>query len=64
MVLLHHTQLEQSHSHKLTDRWLGPYKVIDATRNRDRGTYRFAELDGAELERLHSGDRLTKFAAR
>jgi hypothetical protein len=34
-VLLHDTKLEHSHSHKLSYRWTGPYKVIDATRKND-----------------------------
>ena len=32
MVLLHDTKLDVSHSHKLSNRWVGPYKVVDASR--------------------------------
>ena len=64
LVLLHDTRLDGSHSHKLSDRWIGPYKVTDASRKGDRGTYKLAELDGAALEGYFSGDRLKKFVAR
>ena len=63
-VLLHDTRLEQSHSHKLADRWNGPYEVIDVSKKGDRGTYKLAELDGTPLAGYHSGDRLKKFVVR
>jgi hypothetical protein len=63
-VLLHDTKLEHSHSHKLSERWTGPYRVIDVTRKEDRGTYRLAELDGTELEGFYAGDRVKKFVRR
>ena len=60
-VLLHDTRLDQSHSHKLHDRWSGPYCVADISNQRDRGTYKLAELDGVVLEAYFAGDRLKKF---
>ena len=64
LILLPDTRLDGSHSHKLSDRWIGPYKVTDATKKDDRGTYKLAELDGTELEGIFSGDRVKKFIAR
>ena len=49
-VLLHDTKLDDSHSHKLSERWNGPYLVVDALRKDDRGTYWLAELHGTELD--------------
>jgi hypothetical protein len=63
-VLLHDTRLDASHSHKLADRWLGPYKITDADRKGGHGTYKLAELDGTTLDGFYSGDRLKKFATR
>ena len=63
-VLLHDTRLEPSHSHKLADRWNGPYEVTDISKKGDRGTYKLAELDGTRLAGYHSGDRLKKFVVR
>ena len=39
LILFHDTRLDGSHSHKLSDRWIGPYKVTDATKKDERGTY-------------------------
>jgi hypothetical protein len=64
LVLLHDTKFESSHSHKLSNRWSGPYKVTDTKRKDDRGTYKLAELDGTELEGFFSGDRIKKFIMR
>jgi len=63
-VLLHDTRLDQSHSHKLHDRWIGPYRITDISKQNERGTYQLAELDGVVLEGYFSGDRLKKFVAR
>ena len=60
-VILHDTRLEQSHSHKLADRWNGPYKVIGVSKKSNRGTYKLAELDGTPLGGYHTGDRIKKF---
>jgi hypothetical protein len=64
LVLQHDTKLDSLHSHKLSDRWSGPYKVTDASRKEDRGTYKLAELVGTELEGIFSGDRVKKFVTR
>ena len=64
LVLLHDTRLDQSHSHKLHDRWNGPYCVMDISKQNERGTYKLAELDGVALDGYFSGDRLKKFMAR
>ena len=63
-VLLHDIRFEQSHSHKLHDGWIGPYRITDVSRKRERGTYQLAELDGVVLEGYFPGDRLKKFTAR
>ena len=63
-VLLHDTRLDRSHSHKLSDRWTGPYKVTDVSKQEDRGTYQLAELDGTVLGGYFPGDRIKKFLMR
>ena len=63
-VLLHDTRLDQSHSHRLHDWWVGPYRITDVSRKKERGTYQLAELDGVVLEGYFPGDRLKKFTAR
>ena len=63
-VLLHCTWLDQSHSHKLHDRWIGPYRVTDVLRKKERGTYQLAELDEVVLEGYFPSDRLKMFTAR
>ena len=62
--LLHDTKLDTSHSHKLLNRWSGPYRIADATKKGVRATYRLAELDGTMLEGYFSGDRVKRFIAR
>ena len=64
LVLLHDTKLDSSHSHKLSNRWSGPYRIADTTKKGDRGTYRLAELDGTMLEGYFSGDRVKRFIVR
>ena len=63
-MLLHDTRLDQSHSHKLHDRSIGPYLITDVSRKRERGTYQLAELDGVVMEGYFPRDRLKKFMAR
>jgi hypothetical protein len=41
-----------------------PYKVTDACRKEDRGTYKFAKVDGTELEGIFSGDRVKNLCTR
>ena len=57
-VLLHDTHLDQSHSHKLSDRWNGPYKVTDVLKQDDRRTYQLSELNGMVLDGYFLGDRI------
>ena len=64
LVLLHHTTLDTSHSHKLSNPWSGLSRIADVTKKGDRGTYRLAELDGTTLEGYFSGDRVKRFIAR
>ena len=61
LVLLHNTKLENTHTGKLEFRWMGPYRIhsINPT-----GSYRLAELDGAEMEGSVPGRRLKKFSLR
>ena len=64
LVLLHDAKLDTSHSHKLSNRWSGPYRIADATKKGGRGTYRLAELNGTMLQGYFSGDRVKRFIAR
>ena len=64
LVLLHDTKLDGQHSHKLSDRWAGPYKITDISRKGDRGTFKLAEMDGTALEGVFAGDRLKRFITR
>jgi len=58
LTLLHETKIEQSHCAKLDARWRGPYRVIEIAHS--LGTYRLAELDGAELAGWIDASRLKK----
>ena len=62
MVLLHDTKLEKSYSHKLTFRWLGPFRIAEAFV--DKGTYILEELDGARMRGTVAGCRLKRFYSR
>ena len=64
LVLLHDTKLDGQHSHKLSDRWAGPYKITDISRKGDMGTFKLAEMDGTALEGVFAGDRLKRFITR
>ena len=63
LVLLHDTNRDTLHSHKLSNRWSVPYRIANATKKGDGGTYRLAELDGTMLESHFSGDRVKRFIA-
>ena len=63
-MLLNKTKLDTSHSHKLSNRWSGPYRIADATKKGDSRTYRLAELDSTMLEGYFLGDRVKRFTAR
>ena len=62
MALLHDTKLEKSYSHKLTFRWLGPFRIADAIP--EKGTYLLEELDGARMRGIVVGNRLKRFHSR
>ena len=62
IVLLHDTRREKGMSRKLAFKWLGPYRISDAVR--DKGTYMLEELDGSQLAGTFAGDRLKKFHPR
>ena len=54
-------KLDPMHSHKLSNWWSEPYRIADATKKGDRGTYRLVELDGRMLQRYFLGDRVKRF---
>ena len=60
LVLLFDSQRDASHSRKLDNFWLGPYKI---TRVGVTGYYRIAELDGTEMKATIAGNRLKRFHA-
>ena len=62
LVLLHDTKLEKSYSHKLTFRWLGPFRIAEV--NADKGTYILKELDGSIMKGTVNGSRLKRFHSR
>jgi hypothetical protein len=62
LALMHETKIDQSHGTKLDAQWQGPYRVTEIAQS--LGTYRLAELDGAELAGWIDGSRLKKFFTR
>ena len=62
VVLLHDTRREKDMSRKLAFKWLGPYRISNAVK--DKGTYMLEELDGLQLAGTFAGDRLKKFHPR
>lgn len=62
IVLLHDTRREKDTSWKLFFRWLGPYRICNAVKNKD--TYILKELNGLHLAGIFAGDRLKKFYPR
>jgi hypothetical protein len=61
MVLLHQTDLKDSHSseRKLRYWWRGPYRISRV--NHKYGSYRIEELDGTEIRGTKPADRLKLF---
>ena len=59
IVLLHGTRREKDMSQKLAFKWLGPYRIRDAMK--EKGTYLLEELDRSRLAGTYAGDRLKKF---
>ena len=62
LVLLHDTKLEKSYSHKLTFRWLGPFRIAEV--NAEKGTYILKELDESIMKETVNGSRLRRFHTR
>ncbi len=62
IVLLHDIKRKKDMSRKLSFKWLGPYRICDAIK--DRGTYIVEELDGSRLAGTFAVDRLKKFHPR
>jgi len=62
LVLLHNTILEHSHSHKLHDKWRGPYRIREIPENSTH--YLLEELDGTPLAASFAGNRLKRFFTR
>ena len=62
IVLLHDTRREKNISRKLSFKWLWPYRICDAIK--DKGTYILEELDGLRLAGTFADDRLKKFHPR
>ena len=62
IILLHDTRREKDMFRKLSFKWLGPYRICDAIK--DKGTYIIEELDGSRLAGTFAGDRLKKFHPR
>ncbi len=60
--MLHDTRREKDMSRKLSFKWLGPYRICDAIK--DKGMYILEELDGSRLAGTFAGDRLKKFHPR
>ena len=62
IVLLHDTRREKDMSRKISFKWLGPYRICNAVK--DKGTYMLEELDGSRLAGTFAGDKLKKFHPR
>lgn len=62
VVLLHNTRRKKNMSQKLPFRWLEPYQITDAVK--EKGTYMLKELDGLRLAGIFAGDRLKRFHPR
>ena len=62
IVLLYDTRYKKDMSHKLSFKWLGPYQICDA--DKDKGTDILEELDRLQLADAFAGDRLKKFHLR
>ena len=59
---LHDTRRKKDMSRKLSFRWLGPYRITDAVK--EKGTYMLEELDGSRLAGTFAGDRKKRFHLR
>jgi hypothetical protein len=64
-VVLRHDakkELDRSTKRKLSYKWLGPYRVRSAVK--EKGTYELEEFDGTPVPGTHPGNRLKKFVKR
>ncbi len=61
MVLLYDAALERTRTGKLANRWMGPYRVVEAL---DWGDYMIAELDGSKWKDPVAAARLKLFRPR
>lgn len=59
IVLLHNTRHEKDMSRKLFFKWLGPYRICNAVK--DKKTYMLKKLDESRLAGTFAGDRIKKF---
>ena len=56
------TDIDMSSNRKLAFKWLGPYRVKEATPR--SGTYNLEDLHGARLRGTFAGNRLKRFHTR
>lgn len=61
LVLIHKTLLEKQWSHKVKDKWMGPYEIIGQL---EGGSYWLREMDGTELAKPIAAHRLRRFHIR
>ena len=61
LVLQHDTKLSKQWSHRVQDRWFGPFVVV---RQHERGSYFVKETNGVERAQPVSAARLRRFFAR
>src|SRR5437667_7855069 len=62
LVLLYDNSFQKNWHTKFSDKWRGPYKIIEKAENST--FYRLAELDGTPLAGTTAGNRLKKFYSR
>lgn len=62
LVLMVDGNMKKSWNLKFTDRWRGPFRIIEKAENST--FYRLAELDGTLMKSTVAGDRLKKFYSR
>ena len=59
IILLHDTQCGKKILQKLAFKWLGPYQISNAIK--DKGTYMLEEFDRLQLANISADNRLKKF---
>jgi hypothetical protein len=60
-VMVRNSSIEESHNRKCKPKWLGPMVVV---RRYDRGSYKLAELDGAESKLRYGAFRIIPYYPR